>query len=46
LGAWLDEVGLRDVWADSTAELVAQRLQAVAHTEPFERWWEELFAAP
>ncbi|MBW1877325.1 MAG: hypothetical protein JRI25_01430 [Deltaproteobacteria bacterium] len=45
LGAWLDEVGLRDVWADSTAELVAQRLRAVTHTDRFEQWWETLFTS-
>lgn len=44
LGAWLEEVGLREVWADTTTELVADRLQAVVRTESFERWWEALFA--
>lgn len=43
LGAWLDEVGLRDVWADTTTELVAARLQAVVKTDGFVSWWEQLF---
>ncbi|MBT3223377.1 MAG: hypothetical protein HN348_30265, partial [Proteobacteria bacterium] len=43
LGAWLDEVGLRDVWTETTTELVAARLQAVVDTEPFEEWWLALF---
>jgi hypothetical protein len=46
LGAWLDEVGLRDVWSDTTAELVTDRLRAVVRTDGFETWWEELFAEP
>jgi hypothetical protein len=44
LGAWLDEVGLRAVWADTTTELVSQRLVAVVKTEKFESWWAALFA--
>jgi hypothetical protein len=44
LGAWLDEVGLRDVWAQTTTELVAQRLQAVVRTDGFEAWWRDLHA--
>lgn len=43
LGAWLDEVHLRGVWVDTTAELVAQRLQAVVGTDRFEQWWAGLF---
>jgi hypothetical protein len=43
LGAWLDEVGLREVWADTTAELVADRLRAVVRTDAFEVWWANLF---
>jgi len=46
LGAWLDEVGLRDVWTDSTAELVSQRLHAVVRTDAFEHWWAALFVDP
>lgn len=42
LGAWLDEIGLRDVWADTTTELVTQRLQAVVRTDAFEAWWRDL----
>lgn len=45
LGAWLDDVGLRQVWADTTVELVTQRLQAVVKTEPFAVWWGGLFEA-
>jgi len=44
LGAWLDEVGLRDVWAQTTTELVAQRLIAVVQTSAFDAWWAELHA--
>jgi hypothetical protein len=44
LGAWLDEVELRGVWTETTTELVAQRLQAVVHTEAFAAWWVSLFA--
>lgn len=42
LGAWLDEVGLRDVWTQTTTELVAARLAAVVHTDAFEAWWGRL----
>jgi hypothetical protein len=42
LGAWLDEVGLRQVWSETTTELVTQRLQAVVGTDAFEKWWEDL----
>ncbi|MFT4623442.1 MAG: hypothetical protein ACI8PZ_002098 [Myxococcota bacterium] len=45
LAAWLDEVGLRDVWSDTTTELVARRLAAVVHSERFESWWGGLFDA-
>jgi hypothetical protein len=44
LGAWLDEVGLREVWTDTTTELVSDRLRAVVGTEKFEGWWTGLFA--
>ena len=44
LGAWLDEVELRDVWVASTTELLSQRLHSVARTEAFEAWWTELHA--
>ena len=43
LGAWLDEVGLREVWTDTTTELVADRLRAVVGSERFESWWLTLF---
>jgi len=43
-GAWLDEVQLREVWADTTTELIAQRLMAVVHTDPFLTWWTDLHA--
>lgn len=46
LGAWLAEVGLLEVWSDTTTELVAARLRAVFATDGFGAWWEELFAAP
>lgn len=45
LGAWLDDVGLREVWSNTTVELVTQRLQAVVKTEKFEAWWTGLFVA-
>ena len=38
LGDWLTEVGLMDVWVESTRQLVARRLQAVVKTEAFETW--------
>jgi len=44
LGAWLDEVELREVWVDTTTELVAARLQAVVETDDFVAWWAALFA--
>lgn len=44
LGAWLDEVGLRDVWNDTTVELLTERLKAVVGTTSFELWWRGLFA--
>lgn len=43
LGAWLDEVGLREVWTTTTTELVAGRLRAVADGDAFLAWWAELF---
>ena len=44
LRAWLDEVGLTEVWTQSTTELIADRLTAVVNTDAFEAWWVELFA--
>lgn len=44
-GAWLDEVGLRQVWTDTTTELVSDRLRAVVATDAFEAWWTGLFSA-
>jgi hypothetical protein len=43
-GAWLDEVQLREVWTETTTELVAERLKAVVGTEGFVAWWQGLFA--
>lgn len=43
LGAWLSEVDLRDVWIESTTELLTARLQAIVHGPGFERWWASLF---
>jgi hypothetical protein len=43
-GAWLDEVELREVWEDTTTELVTERLKAVVHTERFLSWWQALHA--
>lgn len=43
LGAWLGEVGLHDVWTETTTELVAQRLRATVATDGFEAWWASLF---
>lgn len=42
LGAWLAEVGLEEVWSETTTELVSQRLAAVVRTERFEAWWDDL----
>ena len=42
LGAWLDEVGLRDVWQTTTTELVTDRLKAVVHSERFFTRWDAL----
>lgn len=45
LGAWLDEVDLREVWVDTTTQLVTRRLRAVVDTEAFEAWWVALHGA-
>ena len=42
LGAWLDEVQLREVWTDTTTDLVTERLFAVVGTEAFVAWWADL----
>ena len=42
-GAWLDEIGLRQVWTETTTELVTERLRAVVTTDGFVTWWGELF---
>jgi hypothetical protein len=42
LGAWLDEVGLAEVWVETTTELVTERLRAVVRTDAFVAWWEAL----
>lgn len=42
-GAWLDEIGLRDVWTETTTELVTERLRAVVTTDRFVTWWDGLF---
>lgn len=42
-GAWLDEIGLRAVWTETTTDLVAERLRAVVTTEGFVTWWDALF---
>ena len=44
LGAWLDEVDLREVWVDTTTQLVTRRLRAVVDTDAFEAWWVALHA--
>jgi len=43
-GDWLDEVALRDVWADSTVALMTERLRVSVQTESFAGWWETLHA--
>lgn len=43
LADWLKEVGLLEVWSDSTVELVGQHLERVVVTEAFEQWWHGLF---
>lgn len=43
-GAWLDEVGLSQVWRETTTELVRDRLRAVVGTEAFTTWWSDLHA--
>ncbi len=45
-GAWLEEVGLRDVWTESTVELLAERLSSTVQTDAFAAWWTDLHAAP
>lgn len=42
LAAWLEEVGLLEVWTDTTTDFIAQRLQAVVATPGFEAWWTDL----
>lgn len=44
LKAWLEEVDLLDVWTETTAEFLVQRLQALVDSEPFEDWWTALHA--
>lgn len=44
LGDWLEEVGLAEVWLESTAELLTARLRAVVRTDAFGAWWASLFA--
>jgi len=44
LGDWLDEVGLAEVWAETTTDLVVGRLRAVVVGEAFAAWWEDLHA--
>lgn len=43
LGAWLAEVGLEDVWTQTTTELVTGRLRAVVEQDEFTAWWADLF---
>lgn len=42
-GAWLDDVGLREVWSASTVELLDTRLRATVQTDAFAGWWVGLF---
>jgi hypothetical protein len=42
LGAWLDEVGLSELWIDSTTTLLTERMRATVATAEFEAWWSEL----
>ncbi len=44
LAAWLEEAGLLEVWTETTAEFLTQRLQAVVDTPAFEQWWDALHA--
>jgi hypothetical protein len=44
LGALLDELGLREVWTETTCTLVTARLSAVVVTDAFAAWWSELHA--
>lgn len=43
LGAWLDQVGLREVWTDTTTELLVDRLRAIVDGDAFGAWWDGLF---
>jgi hypothetical protein len=43
LGAWLDEVGLSEVWTSSTTRLVHDRMQALVAEPVFADWWQDLF---
>lgn len=43
-GAWLEEVRLRDVWTESTVELLAERLSSTVQTDAFASWWNDLHA--
>lgn len=45
LGAWLEEVGLAEIWMESTTDLLTARLRAVVVTEDFSAWWTALFSA-
>lgn len=44
LGAWLDQVALREVWVSATTTLLEERLRAVSQTSDFEAWWARLHA--
>lgn len=44
LGAWLDELDLRESWEEATVTPLAQQLGQVVRSEAFGDWWSELFA--
>lgn len=44
LGAWLDELGLRDTWRKATAPVLRQQLQQVVQSNAFSAWWAALHA--
>jgi len=44
LGAWLMEIGLAQVWSETTTELLTEHMTSVVSDDPFEAWWEALHA--
>ncbi|TNE84446.1 MAG: hypothetical protein EP330_29985 [Deltaproteobacteria bacterium] len=44
LGAWLDELDLRETWDKATVEPLAEQLARVVASDAFGEWWTQLHA--